>query len=148
MNRFLMNQDFSAEQLIALTRCMLSTAHVDGIHPAETALISQFYAESRSADMPAFETLESQHAGTLEQLPRLGGDAAFTHILVSLCLMTGYADGSLSEAERAHVHALATALGVSAEDAAGLLQDVQDSLLGALSHLPDAQSVASLAKEL
>jgi hypothetical protein len=34
------------------TRAMLSVALVDGIHPAEAALIGQFYESSRTPDMP------------------------------------------------------------------------------------------------
>ena len=46
------DQDLSPAQVTQLTQAMLSVALVDGIHPAEAALIGQFYESSRSADMP------------------------------------------------------------------------------------------------
>ena len=52
------DQDLTPAQVTQLTKAMLSVAMVDGIHPAEAALIGQFYESSRSADMPT--TAESQ----------------------------------------------------------------------------------------
>ena len=68
--------------------------------------------------------------------------------MVLMCLMTGYADGHLSAGERAAVSAMATTLGVSASRFEELLGQVRDELIGALSHLPDAGSVATVVREL
>lgn len=133
----------TSAQITALVQSMLSTAKVDGLHPKEEALIRGFYDEQRLADMPAFEALPATGS-----LAGLGADAAFADQLVLMCLMAGYADGHLTEAERNHVAALAQQVGVTGDRLAGLLQQVKDSLLGSLSHLPDAESVAALAKEL
>lgn len=133
----------SSAQINALVQSMLSTAQVDGLHPKEEALIRTFYDEQRLAGMPAFEAIPAGGS-----LAGLGSDAAFADQLVLMCLMAGYADGHLTDAERDHVTALAQQVGVAGERLAGLLQQVQDSLLGSLAHLPDAESVAALAKEL
>lgn len=142
------NRDFTAAQIEALTACMLSTSNVDGVHPAETELIKQFYEASRDAGMPSFADVGQLHVKAMSLLQRIPADPGFNVTLVSMCLMTGYADGTLSEAERAHVQGFARSVGVSGEDFDGILQTVRDSLLGSLAHLPDAESVATLAKEL
>ncbi len=133
----------SSAQLTALVQGMLSTARIDGLHAQEETLIRRFYGEQMLPGMPAFEAL----AGGAAAAPP-SGDAAFADQLVLMCLMAGYADGHLSDAERSHVAALAQQVGVAAERLAELHQQVKDSLLGSLAHLPDAESVAALAKEL
>jgi uncharacterized membrane protein YebE (DUF533 family) len=135
-------------QVNALVASMLAVAHVDGIHAQELALIRKFYEESAGAAAPPFSTVEGSHGQAAELLKAAGGGADFAEQLVLMCLMAGYADGHLSEGERAVVDQLAQGAGVSAEKVEELLQQVKDTLIGSLAHLPDAQSVADLAKTL
>jgi tellurite resistance protein len=136
---------FSASQLAALVECMLSTARVDGLHPQEEALIRKFYDEQRQPGMPAYEAVAA--AGG-QPLKALSGDAAFAEQLVLMCLMAGYADGRLTDAERNHVAGLATQLALSPARLGELHVQVKDSLIGSLAHLPEPESVAALAKTL
>ncbi len=138
----------SRPQLIALVECMLATAQIDGVHAREVALIRAFYDEQRQPDMPAFDAVKASAANRQAQLSALRGDTEFAEQLVLMCLMTGYADGRLSDAERTHVAGLAQQLGVPSERQSELLLQVKDSLIGSLAHLPDPESVAALAKTL
>jgi uncharacterized membrane protein YebE (DUF533 family) len=143
------DQDLSPAQVVQLTRAMLSVALVDGIHPAEAALIGQFYESSRSADMPTTPAVLAQpDAENFDATQLAGVPAAFADTVVLMCLMTAYADGQLSTAERAHVQTLASAMGVDAARFEVHLSQVRDELVGALSHLPDATSVAVVVHEL
>ena len=143
------DQNLSPTQVTQLTRAMLSVALVDGIHPAEAALIGQFYETSRSADMPSTATvLASPDASVFDAGALAGSTPEFSDTVVLMCLMAAYADGSLSPAERSHVQTLATALGVHGGRFDVLLAQVRDELVGAISHLPDAGSVAVVVKEL
>lgn len=143
------DQELSQDQVIALTNAMISVAAVDGIQPAEAALIGQFYESSRSAAMPATATLIAGAGGKRFDARELAGSTAeFADTLVLMCLMTAYADGRLSDAERKHVGSIASALGMDAARLDGHLARVRDDLLGALSHLPDAGSVAAVVREL
>ncbi len=142
------SQAFSNEQLIALVESMLSTARVDGVHPKEEALIRTFYEEQRLPDMPAYEGVEAAADKGSKQLAALRGDVGFAEQLVLMCLMAGYADGKFSEAERGHVAQLAGQLSVPPARMGELHLQVKDSLIGSLARLPDAQSVAALAKTL
>lgn len=143
------DQNLLPHQVTALTQAMLSVALVDGIHPAEAALIGQFYESARSADMPTTATvLAHPDAHTFDPRALAGGTAEFADTVVLMCLMAAYADGQLSPAERSHVQTIATALGLDGDRFDALLAQVRDELVGALSHLPDAGSVAVVVREL
>ena len=142
------DQQLTPDQVTALTACMLSTAKIDGVQAAETALIQQFYDGFKQAGMLAFAELDKQALDANVELSRVSTTPEFSDTLISLCLLTGYADGGLSQAERDHVLGFARAVGMNQEGFDAALMTVQDSLLGSLSHLPDAGSVAALAKEL
>ncbi|HSW06767.1 hypothetical protein [Aquabacterium sp.] len=135
-------------QVLALVECMLSTARIDGLHPKEVALIQTFYDEQRKPGMPAFSAVMAEAENASIALTGLGGDTEFAEQLVLMCLMTGYADGHLTEAERQHVLGLAQQLGVAAPRVDELLVQVKDTLIASLAHLPDPESVAALAKTL
>jgi tellurite resistance protein len=138
---------FSKEQLTALVESMLSTARVDGVHPKEEALIRTFYEEQRLSGMPTYDKVTAAAAKGVK-LKSLAGDVGFAEQLLLMCLMAGYADGKFSDAERNHVAQLAAQLSVSAARLAELHLQVKDSLIGSLARLPDAASVAALAKTL
>lgn len=143
------DQPLSPQQVTQLTQAMLSVANIDGIQPAEAALIGQFYETSRSADMPTTATLmASPEACQFNAADLAGSPAEFADTAVLMCLMAAYADGHLSPAERTYVQTIATSLGVDAPRFEALLAQVRDELVGALSHLPDAGSVAVVVKEL
>jgi uncharacterized membrane protein YebE (DUF533 family) len=143
------DQNLSPAHVILLTKAMLSVALIDGLAPAEAALIGQFYESSRSATMPSTtELLASPDARQFDVAELAGCEADLADTVVLMCLMTGYADGSLSDAERAQVQAIASELGVDDARFDDLLAQVRDALVGALSHLPDAGSVAAVVKEL
>jgi tellurite resistance protein len=143
------DQDLSPAQVTQLTKAMLSVALVDGIHPAEAALIGQFYESSRTPDMPDTGTVLATPADRALDVTALkGSNPALADTVVLMCLMTAYADGQLSPAERAHIQDIATTLAVDAARFESHLAQVRDSLVGALSHLPDAGSVAKVVQEL
>jgi uncharacterized membrane protein YebE (DUF533 family) len=143
------DQNLSAAQVIQLTSAMISVACVDGIQRAETALIGQFYESSRTQDMPTTASfLAAPHARRFDAATLAGSPADFADTVVLMCLMTAYADGHLSPAEREHIQAMATTLGLDAARFEAHLAQVRDDLVGALSHLPDAGSVAAVVREL
>lgn len=142
------NQAMTKEQVLALTAAMVSTAHVDGVRPEELALIQRFYDESGAAGLPPFDQASHVPDEGKSFIRAAASDAEFAEQLVLMCLMTGYADGHLSDRERAHVAAIAEQAGVGAERVDALLRQVKDALIGSIAHLPDSESVAAIAKNL
>ena len=142
------DQNLSPVQVAQLTKAMLSVALVDGIHPAEAALIGQFYESSRNADMPATAAVMADTASPFDATTLLPSTDAFADTVVLMCLMTAYADGELSSAEREYIQSIATTLGVGPARFEAHIAQVRDELVGALSHLPDTASVAAVVQEL
>ena len=137
-----------SSQVIALVECMLSTAQIDGVQPKELTLLRGFYEAQSLPGMPTFDEVVANAGKDPALLGSVRSDAAFVEQLVMMCLVTGYADGRLSEAERQHALAIAKQLGVDDARFAELQTEVKDSLIGTLAHLPDPESVAALAKTM
>ena len=143
------DQNLSPAQVNQLTRAMLSVARVDSIQPAEAALIGQFYETSRNMDMPTTATfLASSTAHEFATSELTGSTAAFADTVVLMCFMTAYADGNLSADELSHIQAIASTLKMETTRFDAHLARVRDDLVAALSHLPDAGSVAAVVREL
>ena len=140
--------NLTKDQIITLVACMLSIANVDGLRPEELALIETFYAESGGQDLPPFTSFSAESLKEQQTALAAGNGDQFSERVILMCLMTGYADGSLSADELAHVNIIARSAGVSEERVAALQVQVKDSLLGSLAHLPDSESVAALARTL
>lgn len=139
--------NLSTEQIQALVAAMLSVARIDGVHPAEEALIASFHQEhlgSTASDLNALLPLVEGE----QPLAKLAADRDFAEALVRMCVMTGYADGHLSEPEWSHIQTLAQRSQVSSTRAQEIRTEVKDLLVAALSHLPDPESVANVAKTL
>ena len=143
------DQNLSPAQVNTLTRAMMSVARVDSVQPAEAALIGQFYETSRNMDMPTTATfLASTTAQEFDASELDGSTASFADTVVLMCLMTAYADGNLSANELSHIQAIATTLKMETARFDVHLARVRDDLLAALSHLPDAGSVAAVVGEM
>jgi tellurite resistance protein len=143
------DQNLSPTQVLQITQTMLSVARVDGIQSAEAALIGQFYEASRSAEMPPMQVVITEaEAQPFKPADLAGSTAEFADTVILMCLMTAYADGQLSQGERKQIQDVASALGVDSARVQGHLAHVRDELIGALSHLPDAASVAAVVGEL
>lgn len=145
-------QPLAPAQVLAATRLMLQIAHIDGARSAEeAALIRQFYEAGRAvtaaaSDLPDFDIVAAAPGGaiTAADFP----DPRHRDMIVALCLMVAYADGKLSAAESAAVALVARDLGLGETRQGEILALIKDHLLAQLAHLPDADSVAVVAKEL
>ena len=68
--------------------------------------------------------------------------------MMTLCILTAYADGHCSAEEQAVLQGLAADMGLEPARLEALQAVVKDQLLASLSHLPDVASVAAVAREL
>jgi tellurite resistance protein len=143
------SEALTLNQMQALLACVVSTAQVDGIQPQEVDLIDRFCGEN-AYQAPLKDLLAK--AGDIEhtkaKLVAVKDDAAFVEQVLLMSIMTAYADGHITDAELAHVNALGASVNISASKMAELRIQVRDTLLGSLSHLPDSESVAALAKSM
>jgi tellurite resistance protein len=69
-------------------------------------------------------------------------------LVLDLCLACAFADGHYSQEEKQIVAQIAGRLGLDEGILSERTAEVRVAFLSSLSHLPDAQSVAALAKNL
>ena len=143
----LANVSLDTDQTIAATRLLLHIAHVDGAQTAEeVALIRSFYeGAGEGATWPDFAALQPVRAGEFSQT---FGEPAQRDLVVAFCLMVAYADGTLSADELSAVAAVAAGIGMPPARVDELLALVKDHMLAQFARLPDAASVATVAREL
>jgi hypothetical protein len=139
----------TSAEIVATTQAMIRVARVHGITAAEVDLIRAFYGTGAQAEGgQSFNDL-LEAAGP--EMPMDAGrfsSAANRETVVALCYLTAYADGELSAAEIDVAKSVAAELGISTQRQEELLAAIKDHLLAQLSHLPDAGSVAKVAREL
>ncbi len=139
----------SMTAVIAASKTMLKVAHTDGVHPDEIALIKGFYSSCvNSGEWPAFDKLQQESSGDFHVDAKAFSSDQEREMIVALSIMTGFADGSFSAAEQAVVRAIAADLHIAPARFDEINSAVKDHMLAQLSHLPDAGSVAKVAKEL
>jgi uncharacterized tellurite resistance protein B-like protein len=144
---FFAPQALTDSSLIAATKIMLKVAATDGVHPAEIALIEGFYNSGAIADGTSFASV-AQAAADVSLTPASFSNDQEREMVVALSVMTGFADGAYSEKEHAVVRDIAVNLGVTSSRLDEIIETIKDHMLAQLSHLPDAVSVAVVAKEL
>lgn len=141
--------ELTSEQLLKSTRMMLGIAHVDGEKTAEeVALIREFYEGCLDGlQGPTFDSLlKDSSPSTLTGADF--EDSAQKDMLMAFGVMVAFADGRLSPEESKALHECATRLEIAPDRFDEIMAMVKDHMLSQFSHLPDAESVAKVAKEL
>lgn len=144
---FFAPQALTDSAIISATKIMLKVAATDGVHPAEIALIESFYNSGAIADGSSFASVAQASADFSVTHDSFSNDQE-REMAVALSVMTGYADGSYSEKEHAVVRDITVNLGITMSRLDEIIETIKDHMLAQLSHLPDAASVAVVAKEL
>lgn len=143
------NVTLDAAQTASATQHLLRVAQVDGARTAEeVALIRDFYDACRNnaADWPPFSALQGEPPAAVSAATF--PEAAQRDLVVASCLLLAYADGALTADELAAVQAVAAEVGMTVARVDELLALVKDTMLAQLARLPDAASVAAVAREL
>lgn len=139
----------STAATLAAAKTMLEIAYVDGVKPQEVELIRDFYADAAAqGDGPRFDALLAEAGRGLRVDASAFAETEHRELVVALCVMTGYADGPFTAAEMAAVRSVAEQFGVGEQRLGEIVAAVKDYMLAQLSRLPDAASVAKVAREL
>lgn len=145
---FFAPQSLSDSSIIAASKTMLQVAKTDGIHPAEVALIKSFYEGSIStASHPSFDDVLTASVDYTLAATDFASEEE-REMVLALSVMTGFADGTFSDAEMQIARAIAASLNIAPARFDEINETIKDHMLAQLSHLPDAGSVAVVAKEL
>jgi hypothetical protein len=139
--------DLTPEQARVIAHGLYDLAGTDGVHPAETMLVQDFYAAAQgefgSGDLSllAATPFDIAHAG--EVLGSIELKGVFLHS----CVLLAYADGRYSAAERGRVAAHAQALGLGAQ-LATIEQGVADHLMQQIARIENLDALGDVAREL
>ncbi len=136
-----------AAQAEAIGRGLYAVAAVDGVHERELALIASLYGEAGGTSR-GLADLERREAIKPAELAAALPEVDHRQLFIKTALLLAWADGSVSDPERALIGTFATALAVSNEDLAHLESGVKDFLLGQVSHLTNTEATRKVAGDL
>lgn len=140
---------FSDTEITIATRALLRVLHVDGPSPSALARVRAFYESGVETEgLPLFDDLDASCRTDIHLDAARFSEAAVREQILALCWLAAWSDGACSAGERAVITALAEDLDVAPDRSAALETLVKDSLLSGLAHLPDAPSLAAVAREL
>jgi uncharacterized membrane protein YebE (DUF533 family) len=151
---FFPNVEVNAHQAETIARGLYAVAAVDGVHERELALISEFaWGTSDDDDDTRGGPLGGGSFGQILPLEPasvalLLPEPALRELFMKAALLVAYADGRVSEAERATIGQFGDALGFAPPALAKLEAEVKDYLLRPLSKLSNVETVAKVAKKL
>lgn len=137
------------EQAALIARALFTLSRVDGHEEREGMLIKSFWMEvvgnAAILDMKAFEQLPDV---TGEDLARGLPTKEMRRMFMKTAIMLTYADGTVSEKERAWIDTIGKALGLEDKELKRIDELVRTYLLSQLSHLHNVDALKTVAKDL
>ena len=141
--------DLTPQQARIIAHGLYDLANADGVHPAETMLVQEFYGAAQgefggAGDLSVLAATPFDIAQAAQVLDSIELRGVFVHS----CVLLAYADGRYSAAERARVAAHAQALGLSAEQLATIEDGVSDHLMQQIARIENIDALGEVAREL
>lgn len=141
--------DITQKQAEAIARGMYAVARADGdIHPRESALLSDFFADAIDGRAPDMAALARDPDILPETLAAALVGVEHRKLFVKSCVLLAYADGSFEGPEAEKVAVYAAALGIDNATLRDLEEQVKDYLIAHLSGLSNTAAVVEIANEL
>lgn len=133
-------------QAEAIARGLHAVAKCDGLHEREAALVASFLADPTKA-ATALAELERRPAITAAELAGALGSTDLRLMFLKSALLLAWADGKVSEEERAIIGTFAAAL--EATDKVDQLEaSVKEYLLSHISGIQNTDAAAAVAKQM
>ncbi|MCB9488949.1 MAG: TerB family tellurite resistance protein [Deltaproteobacteria bacterium] len=142
--------ELSLGQVRIFVRGMYEVARADEeIRREEEALLKAFYEQCRRDvdGLTSYAELVSRPFDEEEARRQLDSRELKRAFLVS-CLYLSFADGDLSEVERATIRRLATAVGADGEDLSETVEFVKDSLFRRLAKVQNLEALQEVLREM
>ena len=141
--------DLTPQQARVIARGLYELAHTDGLHPAETMLVRDFYCAAQGEFAASGDlTILASTAFDLGEVARVLDSIELKGIFLHSCVLLSYADGRYSADERAKVAEFAQGLGVTAEQLATIEEGVSDQLLQQIALIENVDALGEVAREL
>ena len=132
-----------------IVRAMYRVAQADGVNDRELALMRGFYESCRDevSGLADFGDVIAQ-ALDLAEAHEAVATPELREVIVRSCLLAGWADGVLTDGERAVVAEVARAVGMDDATLAHVEESTKDQLVGAVARVPDTAAVARLRAKM
>jgi hypothetical protein len=141
--------ELTPQQAKAIAHGLHELAQTDGVHPAETRLVQEFFAAAHGESGAAGDG--SVLAATPFDVAQAAQELATSElksVFLQSCVLLAYADGRYSAAERDKVAAFAQALGIPATQLAEIEELVSDHLLQQIARIENVDALGEVAREL
>ncbi len=139
--------DITNDEAETIARGLYAVARADGdIHPAEAAIISQFYTSG--ADASHLDSLHRESDIEPEVLAQKLPGSELRELFLRTAILLAYADGNYADGEKQKITAFARAMNVSDDSLKQSTAAVKDFLLSQLSHLQNVDASIAVAREL
>ncbi len=137
--------EVNALQAEAMARGLYAIALVDGIHEREMGMIQDFYSAAAAESVASLERVGPFDPGDLAEFL---SEKPHRELFIKTALLLAWADGKVSDKERAKIGAFAKALDVTKELQGELEAEVKDFLLRPLAGLANTHAASKVAKKL
>jgi len=141
--------DLTPQQARVIAHGLHALAQIDGVHPAETMLVQEFYNAAQGEygaagdfSLLAATAFDIAHAG------QVLGSLELKGVFLHSCVLLAYADGRYSTGEREQVAGFAQALGLDAEQLTAIEQGVADHLMQQIARIENLDALGEVAREL
>ena len=141
--------DVSKEDAAAIARGLFALSRVDGHEEREGILIKSLWMDAVGWDTDVdLAQIEKMSEISSAELAKLIKDPALRRVFIKTALLLAWADGAVSDKERAWLKDAAKALGIAEKDLEHDDQLVRTFLLSQLSHVQNMDAAKDVAKKL
>jgi uncharacterized membrane protein YebE (DUF533 family) len=132
----------------AIARALFAIARVDGVHEREAGLIAAFWMDAGAGHGLLSDLEREETPITPEELAAILTTNQMRLLFAKSAILLTYADGKVTDAERAIMEKYSKALNLDDDTMKALEVSVKDYLLKHLAHLHNTDAVVEVSKKL
>jgi tellurite resistance protein len=130
-----------------IARGLLAVARADGIHEREAELIQSFWIDAGGTEQGLIDLERAPAVSPAWLAAELHSDAE-RRVFMKTAVLLAWADGRVTDPERAALTGFGDALGFDAAKLAALEASVKEFLLSHVSHLHNTDATTAVARKL
>lgn len=149
MQKFFESVELGLNHVQVIVRAMYAVATSDGIHDTEMVLLREFYrsCQDEASGLATFEEIVGVAYDDETARDVLDTDE-LKRVCLHSCLFLAFADGQLTDGERAKVQMIARGLEVEKVTLDELEEQVRDLLLRQIAMIQNVDALREVAREL
>jgi tellurite resistance protein len=132
----------------AIARALFAVARVDGVHEREAGLIASFWMDAGAGHGLLSDLEREETPITPAELASVLNTPEQRLLFIKTAILLTYADGKVTDEERAILKEFSSALGIDQPTMDALEVAVKEYLLQHLAHLHNTDAVVEVSKKL